>query len=314
MQKQTKLTLTGLIIVILLIAFVMMIGIPFMANIKRSSMRVFCATNLKCLGTAITVYANDYNDNYPQLPGRGPWAKDLGFPYYHEQPDFVLAQSKTPRTISASWYLLVRECDVAPKSFLCPYSKETEFFGENPGNLPLEKLWDFGPDPYKHVSYAYHNPYGQFPPDGSRSAAFAIAADMNPWFKNGSIIPSGKNDTPPQIVTIPPEFLQVPKKIDDSLYYEMKQKWKLSNSINELPYTGPLQKKAKVAEGQNVLFADGYASFEKQPNVGVKNDNIYTFWSTDENPTEQDKQGGTAPTSRNPENNAKSADDSFLAI
>ena len=67
-------------------------------------------------------------------------------------------------------------------------------------------------------------------------------------------------------------------------------------------------------EGQNVLYADGHNSYEKQPNVGVKRDNIYTFWSTEENPTEQDKQGGTAPTSRSAENDAKSKDDSFLAI
>ena len=53
---------------------------------------------------------------------------------------------------------------------------------------------------------------------------------------------------------------------------------------------------------------------EKQSNVGMNNDNIYTFWSTEENPTEQDIQGGTAPTSRSPENGDKSKDDSFLAI
>ena len=29
-------------------------------------------------------------------------------------------------------------------------------------------------------------------------------------------------------------------------------------------------------EGQNVLFADGHTSFEKAPDVGFKNDNIYT--------------------------------------
>ncbi len=63
-----------------------------------------------------------------------------------------------------------------------------------------------------------------------------------------------------------------------------------------------------------VLFGDGHVSYEKQPNIGVKNDNIYTFWSTEENPTEQDKQGETAPTSRSVENDAKSKDDSFLAI
>ena len=66
--------------------------------------------------------------------------------------------------------------------------------------------------------------------------------------------------------------------------------------------------------GQPVTYTDGHVSFEKQPNVGVNNDNIYTFWSTEKNPSEQDIQGGTAPTSRSLENDAKSKDDSFLAI
>ncbi|MHC5163328.1 MAG: hypothetical protein ACYSO4_09495, partial [Planctomycetota bacterium] len=66
--------------------------------------------------------------------------------------------------------------------------------------------------------------------------------------------------------------------------------------------------------GQNVAYADGHTSYEKQPNVGVKYDNIYTYWSTKENPTEQDKQGGTAPTGRSPENDAKSSNDSFLVL
>ena len=66
--------------------------------------------------------------------------------------------------------------------------------------------------------------------------------------------------------------------------------------------------------GQNVMYADGHVDFMQYSNVGVDNDNIYTFWSTEDNPTEQDKQGGTAPTNRSPENDSKSKDDSFLAI
>ena len=67
-------------------------------------------------------------------------------------------------------------------------------------------------------------------------------------------------------------------------------------------------------DGQNVLFADGHTSYEKQPDVGVKNDNIYTYWSTEGGQTEQDRRGSTAPASRSEENDAKSKDDSFLVI
>ncbi|MBN2513895.1 MAG: hypothetical protein JXB18_13240, partial [Sedimentisphaerales bacterium] len=67
-------------------------------------------------------------------------------------------------------------------------------------------------------------------------------------------------------------------------------------------------------EGQNVLYADGHSAYEIQPNIGMGNDNIYTYWSTEKEPSEQDIQGGTAPTGRTAENDAKSKEDSFLAI
>ena len=313
MEKQPKLTLIGLIVVILVTSFVFLVLIPVRDKISRIANKIVCGTNLKGIGTSIIVYSNDYDDNYPQLPGQGAWAKKLGFSYDLEKPNFEIDQSQTDRTISASLYLLVKEVDVHPKSFVCPYADQIEFDGSNPKNLGFVDFWDFGPDPYKHVSYAYHNPYGKYPPNGWRSAAFAIAADMNPWFKNGDIVPPGQNNDTPQIINIPPDLLDA-ATYDHPLNRKWRELWKPSNSLNELPYTHPLKKKAKHSEGQNVLWADGHFSFERTPNTGIKRDNIYTFWSTDENLSEQDIQGGTAPTSRSEENDAQSETDSFLAI
>ena len=306
MEKQSKLTLTGFVVVIFVVAFWFLIIIPGLQKVKRIEGRVLCGTNLKGLGTAMIVYANDHDDKYPQLPGTGPWAKDLGFPFYLEEPDFESTHSNTLRTISSSLYLLVKETDVHPKSFICPWADQVEFDGSNPKNLSLIDLWDFGIDPYKHISYSYHNPYGNFPPDASRPASFAVMADMNPWFKDGNIIPPGKENLPPQIIKIPSKNEMSTTKI--------REIWKPSNTLNELPLEGFLGKKAQYSEGQNVLYADGHSAWEFQPNMGVRYDNIYTFWSTEENPSEQDRQGGTAPTSRGPKNDAKSEEDSFLVL
>ena len=108
---------------------------------------------------------------------------------------------------------------------------------------------------------------------------------MSPWFNYGSFVLSGKQGQWPQIITASDE-----------------SSWRSGSG------------QFHDGMGQNVLFADGHIAYEKQPNMGVKNDNIYTFWSVEENPTEQDIQGGTAPTSRSEENDAKSEADSFLAI
>jgi len=302
MEEQKGLSLIGLIVTIFIILFIIAVIMPLLHPGKKIAQRVVCGTNLKGLGTAMVVYANDYDDAYAQLPGAGPWSKRLGFDYDYAKPDFDEggAEEKTSRTITASLYLLVREADVSPKSFICPenyyrkwYERSKpknyiEFTGENAKGLDLVELWDFGPNPHNHVSYAYHNPYGKFPANGECSAAFAMMADMNPWFKKGDIIKSGPQNQPPQLLTI-----------SDSI---TREQYKNSNAYHH------------GYEGQNVLFGDGHSSFEKQPNVGVNNDNIYTYWSIEENPTEQDRQGGTAPTGRGPENDAKSSDDSFLVL
>ena len=291
MKKQKGITLIETLVLI----FIVLLGAIFWAVIKIRPLayKIICGRNLEGLGCGMAVYAHDYNDRYPQLPGTGPWSKELGFSYDTLKPDFSPngPQGDTPRTVTASWYLLVREADVSPKSLICPKSKQKESDGKNPKNLDLVQLWDLGPTPHKHVTYAMHNPYGRFPASVYAKkegfSSFAIAADMNPWFKDGDILPPGPKNKSPQVITL----------ADPAT-------WTLGMSLAH----------RKSGHGQNVLYGDGHTSYETQPNTGVNNDNIYTAWSTDENPTDQDKQAGVPPTGRTPENDAKSEDDSFLVI
>ncbi len=304
MQNKQALTAVDVIIliimaVVLMWAFLATCSAPGHQKIRN---RIVCGINLKGLGTAMTVYAHDYDDNYPQLPGKGLWSRELGFDYDMRSPDFRQggAQANTARNITASWYLLVREADVSPKSFVCPASTQRPFDGTNPARLDITELWDFGPDPYKHVSYSLHNPYGKHPATAASGANFATAADMNPWFRNGDIIPPGIGGSSPQII-----------KVEDS------KTWSLGNSCNHPPVKKTLFGRRQIkgpAEAQNVVYADGHSVYEKFTNCGSNRDNIYTFWSKEDDPTAQDTQGGTNPTSRSAENDAKSKDDSFLAI
>jgi hypothetical protein len=181
--------------------------------------------------------------------------------------------------------LLVKYADADTQSFICPAQKNiTDFKKTNPSNRDIKDFLDFGTEPLKHISYVMHNPYGQFPADYSRSSAFAIAADMSPWFENGNI----ENPKQP-----------------------------LMQKYHRLPFDNQLYNSSRHQnEGQNVLYADGRSSYETRPDVGVRNDNIYTYWriKTDEKPNELDQRVGQPPTGRGPENDAKDKDDSFLAI
>ena len=124
---------------------------------------------------------------------------------------------------------------------------------------------------------------------------FAILADMSPWFKQGDIVPPTISRWRPQknITLLPPYF-------SDATI--TREKIMPSNAM------------AHGREGQCVAFVDGHSEYVKTPDVGVNHDNIYTYWSTPNNPTESDIRIGANPTSRSKENDAQSPDDSFLAI
>jgi len=322
-------TIVELICILLVLLFLVMLLIPSLSKTKRIGARVVCGSNLKGLGTAMAVYAQDHGGAYPQLPGQGPWSQELGFAYDLPMPDFSPggAQDLAGRTVTASWYLLVREADVSAKAFVCPETGQRAFVPLG-GRVDMAELWDFGPDPYAHVSYALHRPYGRFAARNDRPGGFAVAADMSPWFKEGIIQPPGPDGSPPQLIE--------PYWYGGSSSLSYYPRARAGNSLNHARRGGP-------GIGQNVLYADGHASFEKTPDVGIEQDNIYTFRARwDARKAADDGAGATAadrrrsttangaervyespedarrigvnPTARDSENDAQDRHDSFLVI
>jgi hypothetical protein len=296
MPRKSVITLVEAIVIIVVLLFVWMLFFPRLS--KPPKFYYTCPYNLKSLGTALNVYANDYEGRFPQLPGTGPWSKQLGFAYDNPYADFKQggAESNVGRTITASWYLLVREADVYFKTFVCNEDPDIAVFGaQAPRNLDVVELWDFGSEPHRHVSYAMHNPYGAFPATSSLSASFAVASHMSPWFHWGDILPPDESNKDWRMNrTLLPPFFQDPTI--------SREKIMQSNIM------------AHGREGQTVLFADGHSEYRKTTDAGINHDNIFTYWSAPQNPTESDIRIGANPTSRSKENDAQSAEDSFLAI
>ncbi len=291
-MKKKGFTLIELLVVIAIIAMLLAILMPALNKVKKIAQRVICGTNLKGLGTAQTVYANDYDDEYV-VQGRGyahTWSSGTND---WNSPTKVWS---TPAnlTVGASLYLLVREADVSPKSFVCPASEQVEFTGKNsPGNYDIVELWDFGypppanpPEgPVKCVSYSYHMPYacgqttpapvstaskGRFAADARRSAAFAIMADKNPWFESNKLIRWGATslnyiDRVSLLANLTTSGGTAPTN-----YSQIEPRGGIMIG-NAYPHG---------REGQNVTYADGHNSWETRPDCGVKNDNIYTRWSS----------------------------------
>ena len=223
------------------------------ANQPRSvAYRMVCGSNLSRIGKAMLMYSNDYDNEFPRAGGKNSvwsnhtpnWRADSRFVAYSLNADGTGGRA----TISSSFYLLVKYSEVTPKAFVC--NKDfgtTEFMPAKYGidDNKLIDLWDFGPNPPKHCSYSYHMPYGPYALTSSYLPGMAVAAGRNPW-----------QDSP---------FT----KAKDFHMFNPDGDREAINAGNCISHQG---------DGQNVLFMDAHASFEKECFCGINDDNIYTYW------------------------------------
>lgn len=315
-MRKKGFTLIELLVVIAIIAMLMAILMPALSKVKKIAMRVVCGTNLKGLGTAQTVYANDYDDEYVVQGGGGAHTWSDGTAGWSDPAKNWLTPSGI--TVGASLYLLVREADVSPKSFVCPASDQEEFDGKNTQvpTLDIVDLWDFGhvgwtanpKGPEKCVSYSYHQPYaagqtgaastgskGRYAADGTHSAAFAVMADQNPYFEE-KLTRGGVTDN---------NYLERVAGIGGP--------WFTTTDFDDI-----VKKGLQIAnalphdrDSQNVLFADGHTANESRSDVAVKNDGIYTHW-TGGGATEADRRRGAFITNKLADVTPAGQDDSVL--
>jgi len=228
---------------------------PCLARLRQIAFRMSCGHNLSTIGKAMLIYANDHHG---ALPRAGGPASFWGGPILWNAPARVHAfqmasdGSGGRATISSSLYLPVKYGYVRPEAFVCKADAGTTRFSlAEFSNLPkgfkLVDAWDFGPNGYRHCSYAYHAPYGLYPLTTSCEPGMAVAADRNPW------IPSPAAEAM--------DFSQF--KPDCAPYNGSVAQGRQGNAITH------------QGDGQNVLFLDGHVAFQKRSYCGIDKDNIY---------------------------------------
>jgi len=248
-----------------LIALLMGIMMPALARTRQVAFRMVCGTNLSRLGKAILMYSNDYDGRLPLAGGpNGRWVARLPWWVADNRKDAYGLSDPTATegraSVSASLYLLVKYAEVTPKSFICKEDYGTTEFEParyGVGDRELVDLWDFGPNPPRHCSYAYHMSYGPYALTTSSELGTVVAADRNPWI--ASAFAKAKKDF---------------SKFDPA---GDREAIKAGNAL------------AHQEDGQNVLFLDTHVSFEKRAYCGIDDDNIYTSWNG------EDRIGGTPP-------------------
>lgn len=251
-------TRVEVLVTVLVSVFFLSLLPPVFRHAKSDAARDTCRANLAMIGKAMLLYANDYEDALPRAGGRtSVWGDVADWKGQNRIQAFGLDArgNAGAASISSCFYLLVKYAEVMPKYFVCPGDAGTmEFTLSDNARLPqgfeLIDAWDFGPEAYKHCSYAYHMPFGMYALTTACDPGMAVAADRNPFINSPAATARGLTIFTPDL---------------PAAGYSGTPETARQGNAN-----------AHQLDGQNVLFLDGHVAFQERSYCGLDNDNIYT--------------------------------------
>ena len=228
--------------VLLLIAILL----PSLGSAGPRANRVKCASNLRQIGQALQLYAND-NKCYPQTLydptkplGNGFTGAGVANPF---GPGGPAANDPT-----AAMFLLVKTTDLNVEVFVCPSSnQDKDTFTVNNVTYTYKQRSNFtGPN---NLSYSLTNMY-------PGTAAVKLGYKWDPNVTADFAIGADRNDADPKafagVTSASPQTQQ-----------------RALNSHNH------------EQDGQNVLYNDGHVEWANSPSVGANKDNIYSSAKVD---------------------------------
>lgn len=234
-MKKNAFTLIELLVVIAIIALLISILLPSLSRARELSKRTVCSANLRGIGQAMYIYAQDDPQVFPSINtnrnltimtifgGGFTGAPNNDNPWRINTNDKIYLGGPSP---TVDMWTVIRANNTTPKQFICPSTTDTPDPAQD-----TTAYYDFlGPT---NLSYAYQY---QHDPDrriiGSTSEpSFPFMSDANPYLKGTETTVAINTDR-----------------------------------------TGPFRGNSKNhtnREGQNVLFQDGHVLFEKGPDAGL---------------------------------------------
>src|SRR5881409_2419179 len=107
MRRVWGFTLIELLVVIAVVAILAAILFPVFAQAREKARQVSCLSNLKRIGSAMTMYTQDYDEVLPPL--QSDWSTSILQPYIKNQPIVTRCPSATPTStfVGPSGYFTV---------------------------------------------------------------------------------------------------------------------------------------------------------------------------------------------------------------
>jgi hypothetical protein len=246
-RRSCRLTFLDVLVLVLLAPLVLAFAFACGSSGGRSSERanrIKCASNLRQIGQALLLYANENRGAFPRttyVAGDPPvWGTGVA------AADPFGSGGPAPNDVTAAIYLLLRTQDISTEMFVCASSNAVKDPAGQADKLLVQSNFT---DVRQHLSYSFHNPYPHGRPEKGLSrigstADFAIAADINPGV-------SGATGDVPHNVLAP----------------TVKSKPRIMRQANSGNHD---------TQGQNVLYRDGRVEFQPSAFAGMDKDNIYT--------------------------------------
>jgi len=178
-KRSRAFTLIELLVVVAIIALLISILLPSLSRARELSKRTVCSANLRGIGQAMYIYAQDDPQVFPAIAMTYTTTPGAMHLFFTDDRTIAPATTGIPSPTVDMW-AVVRANNTTPKQFICPSTTDLPDAAQD-----TTAYYDF--EHIGNLSYAYqyqHHPNRRIIGTSSEPT-FPFMADGNPYIKGG---------------------------------------------------------------------------------------------------------------------------------